>query len=238
MKPTELLVLAGGFGTRLRTAVADVPKPLAPVASRPYLYYLIQAWVAQGVRSFTFLLHYQAEMIESFLDTLGEENWFEGCTVRALREPEPLGTGGALAYAVRIFGIKQSFVVANADTWLGGGFDAISSVPAPAIAIVEVPDCSRYGSVEVSDGRVFAFREKSSMSVEGWINAGLYHLSPTLFEHWQGQAMSLERDILPDLVRSGALRSVALTTTFIDIGIPDDYFRFCRWIESEKIGVL
>ncbi|MDQ7969614.1 MAG: sugar phosphate nucleotidyltransferase [Oxalicibacterium faecigallinarum] len=229
----HLLVLAGGFGTRLREAVAEVPKPLAPVAGYPYLHYLNAHWLAQGVTELTYLLHYQADMIEAFL--AGEQL---GVSVNTVVEPEPMGTGGAIAYAVRSLNIKGSFLVANADTWLGGGVGEVAAMPAPAMATLQVPNVERYGNVEIADGRVVCFREKQHSQGDGWINAGLYHLHSDMFADWDGKPFSIERDVFPHLAEHGRLRSVPLLEEFIDIGVPDDYFRFCRWIESGKREVL
>lgn len=234
----ELLVLAGGFGTRLRPAVSEVPKPLAPVAGRPYLHYLVESWVGQGVTRMTFLLHHQAGLIESFLAMKKEEGLLMDCELRTLTEPRPLGTGGALAHAVREFGIRESFMVANADTWLGSGIVPVSEAVVPAIAVVQVGNSERYGTVLFQDNRVSAFQEKQSSSRPGWINAGLYHLSPEWFQDWNGQPYSLERELFPKLAANGQLQAVPLDVEFIDIGVPEDYFRFCRWIESGRVGDL
>jgi D-glycero-alpha-D-manno-heptose 1-phosphate guanylyltransferase len=70
------------------------------------------------------------------------------------------------------------------------------------------------------------------------INAGLYHLKSDLFQNWDGQAFSMERELFPAMVRANKLAAVALKTDFIDIGIPEDYYRFCRWIKSQKTEIL
>lgn len=235
---TDLLVLAGGFGTRLRSAVSDVPKPLAPVCNKPYLYYLIESWIAQGVASLTFLLHHQANLIEEFLKLEKRKGILRDCELRMLIEPEPLGTGGALAYAVQQFGLSGSFLVANADTWLGSGINEVADTPVPAIATIKVINAERYGKVTVRNGKVVAFEEKQSGFGSGWINAGYYHLDSRIFQNWNGEPFSLEHIVLPKLAASGQLHAVPLETDFIDIGVPEDYFRFCRWIESGKEGLL
>ncbi len=235
---TRLLVLAGGFGTRLRSAVADVPKPLAPVAGRPYLHYLDESWTAQGVTAITFLLHYQAETMTAFVKQQQQGGPLKSCVVDVVVEPTPLGTGGAIAYAVQQLGIKDDFLVANADTWLGNGIRALASTAVPAMATIEVGDTGRYGNVDVRDGRVQGFREKQVSGGRGWINAGLYHLGSDLFAGWDGAPYSVERDVFPGLAQSGHLNAVALDTDFVDIGVPEDYFRFCRWIESGRKGTL
>jgi D-glycero-alpha-D-manno-heptose 1-phosphate guanylyltransferase len=232
----ELCVLAGGFGTRLRSAVADVPKPLAPVAGRPYLDYMIDRWVAQGVNRLVFLLHYQAELIEAFLNEQERVGRWRDCEIQCLREAEPLGTGGSIANATREHLLGPSFLVGNADTWLGTGINELAGSEAPAMAVVRVADVSRYGSAHVSDGLVTAFREKGTEVGAGYINAGLYRLSRAMFERWDGRAYSLERDVFPRLAGERLLNAIPLDTQFIDIGVPDDYFRFCRWIEAGAAG--
>ena len=235
---TKLFVLAGGFGTRLRAVVEDVPKPLAPVVGRPYLHYLFESWVNQGVTAITFLLHYQAEQMIAFLKQQQVDGPLIGCAVDIVVEPRPMGTGGAIAYAVRHLGIEGDFLVANADTWLGNGIHNLASTVAPAIATVKVFESSRYGNLVIREGMVQRFREKHESSGWGWINAGLYHLNSKLFAKWNESPFSIERDVFPGLAQGGCLRAVELYTDFIDIGVPEDYFRFCNWIESGRKGAL
>lgn len=236
-RPIELLVLAGGLGTRLRSIVSEVPKPLAPVAGQPYLHFLINNWGEQGVKNLTFLLHYQTESFEAFLEQQNGRGASK-CETRTLTEPRPLGTGGAVAHAVSKLRLTGSFLVTNADTWLGDGIEQLLRTATPAIAIVHVDNSERYGSIRVEQDRVVAFEEKQDSAGPGWINAGLYHLGADLFQAWDGLPFSLERELFPKLAASGQLKAIRLKTDFIDIGIPEDYFRFCRWIESDKTGVL
>ncbi len=236
MGQTDLLVLAGGLGTRLRAAVSDVPKPLAPVAGRPFLSYQLASWVGQGVTSLTFLLQHQAGLIEAFLQGQDAASRLHGCPVRTLTEPQPLGTGGAIAFAVRELQLTESFLVANADTWLGSAIGRVAAARAPAMAAIEVGNTGRYGSVIVAGDKVLAFTEKQSGACAGWINAGVYHLQASLFTDWRGQPFSLESELLPMLSSAGRLDVALLQTQFIDIGVPEDYLRFCRWIESGRAG--
>jgi NDP-sugar pyrophosphorylase family protein len=232
------LVLAGGFGVRLRDTIPDVPKPLAPVNGSPFLSYLIRNWIGQGINSFTFLLHHQASLIEAFLQKEQSEGPFSECRVRVVREPRPLNTGGAIAHAVHKHGISESFLVANADTWLESGIEAVSAASPPALGVVMVSDCNRYGAVQIEGDEVGAFAEKQYSSGPGWINAGLYHLNCELFADWNAEPFSLESNLFPNLVAARQLRAVSVQSEFLDIGIPQDYFRFCRWIESNKVAAL
>ena len=230
----KMFVLAGGFGTRLQSVVAEVPKALAPVGDVPFLYIQIEHWIAQGLNSFVFLLHHQADLIISFLK-IEQAGLLKDCEVQWLVEPTPMGTGGAVAYAVEQLDISGDFLVTNADTWLGTGGADLCQVDAPAMAVLELRDAGRYGIVQLDDqNHVTSFHEKSGTNGPGWINAGLCHLNAELFKDWNRMPFSLEQISFPALAASGNLKAVPLITDFIDIGIPDDYFRFCRWINSDR----
>ena len=234
----KMLVLAGGFGTRLRNVVSDVPKPLAPVGTTPFLHYQVEHWISQGVRSFIFLLYYQANLIERFIDER-REGLLAGCSVQSITDPQPLDTGGAVACAVRHFGLEGEFLVTNADTWLGSGARELGSVGADAMIVVRQADVSRYGQVEVDGtGFVHSFREKGETTGSGWINAGMCALRAEHFTAWNGYRLSLEKDVFPKLLAARQLRAVPLESDFIDIGVPEDYRRFCRWQERGREGNL
>ena len=130
-------------------------------------------------------------------------------------------------------------MVINADTWLGSGFKQLSLSAPNTIAAVVVEDCSRYGSLIVNEGRVERFLEKEISYGPGLINAGLYHLSPGIFDGTlKSTSFSLEADILPIVVDKGMLSAVEINTDFIDIGVPEDYLRFCRWMETGRENEL
>jgi NDP-sugar pyrophosphorylase family protein len=233
-----MLVLAGGFGTRLQSVVAEVPKALAPVGQVPFLYLQIENWIAQGLRSFVFLLYHQADLIISFLEA--EKNGLlTGCQVSWLVEPAPMDTGGAVAYAVQQLHLKGDFLITNADTWIGTGVQEVARSAAPSMAVLSLRDASRYGQVQFSDEFfVTSFSEKNSSQGLGWINAGLCHLNADFFSNWDGRPFSLERISFPALAGRGVLKAVPIQTDFIDIGIPHDYLSFCGWIETGKESEL
>jgi D-glycero-alpha-D-manno-heptose 1-phosphate guanylyltransferase len=230
MKP--LMVLAGGFGTRLRSLVSDVPKPLAPVAGHPFIFHLIQHWVAQGVKDFIFLLHYEASQIEIMLYGLACRPEFTGIQFRVVVEEIPLGTGGAILNAIDFLDMSEGFLVANADTWLGAGIAQLAVETSSAIAAVSVPNSQRYGSLKFEGNKISAFIEKLASTEKGYVNSGLYHLVPEIFDGFKvGSNFSIESDIFPKLVTERQLSVVKLNESFIDIGIPEDYLKFCKWME-------
>lgn len=233
-----LLVLAGGFGTRLRAVVDSVPKALAPAGDAPFLQYLLENWVHQGVHRFVFMLHHQAEVIEDFLHSTRARATLRGASVTTVREATPLGTGGAIANVVRELDLRGSFLVANADTWLGAGVEPLAATAVPALAVVRVPNTQRYGSVNIEGDVVASFAEKTASTGAGWINAGMYHLWADAFAGWSGTAFSVETEMFPRWAGARTLRAARIDADFIDIGVPDDYFRFRQWVEGGKAGAL
>lgn len=234
----KMLILAGGFGTRLRSVLTDVPKVLAPVGELPFLQLQLEHWTNQGLDSFVFLLHHQADLIVDFLEN-AKRSLLKDCSVQWIIEPTPLDTGGAVANAVQQLRISGEFLVTNADTWLGSGFRAMTQSAVPGLAVLRKSDVRRYGLVQFGrDSHITAFNEKGRYSRSGWINAGLSHLHVDFFRNWNGQPFSLERVLLPQLADSGALTAIKLQTDFIDIGVPADYFRFCEWISQNRKGKL
>jgi len=217
-----VIVLAGGFGTRLRSVLKGLPKPLAPVDGKPFLFWLLKNLERQGIEEVVLSLYYQAELIEHAL----KEMQFS-MRVQTVIEPTPLGTGGAAAYVVHQKEGVQDFLLLNGDTWLGDSIVDMINTSSPAVGLVEVSDTSRYGKVEWREGMVSKFLEKQPEVGQGWINGGIYHLHASEFNNWNGTAFSLERDYLPECVREGRLHVQTLQTDFIDIGVPESYKYFC-----------
>jgi NDP-sugar pyrophosphorylase family protein len=235
----KLLVLVGGFGTRLQALFPDTPKALVPVGEEVFLTLQLLNWISQGVRSFVFLLHYKHEIVTEFLINL-KDGILRDCELVFLVEEVPLGTGGAVANAVFKLGLEGNFLLTNADTWIGGSaFVELTSFPSPAIAVTFLKDSGRYGQVEFNECRaVTAFKEKSAIGVQGWVSAGLSWLDADIFKSWEGNRFSIEENTFPDLVRRGQLTASPIQADFIDIGIPEDYKRFCCWVKNDKRGKL
>ena len=137
----KLLILAGGFGTRLAEKINNLPKSLAPINGKPFLFYLIKSYLNQGITDFTFLLHYKSELIIEFLEKEKKTGILMNCSVEYIIEPEPKGTGGAIAYAIKKLFISETFLVSNGDTLLSSGVNKISKINSPAIAIKKEKSC-------------------------------------------------------------------------------------------------
>jgi NDP-sugar pyrophosphorylase family protein len=221
-----VVILCGGLGTRLRPVVDDLPKVLAPVAGRPFLAHLLTRLVGAGATRVVLSAGHLASQVEDF----AESGAPAGLDIRVVTEQAPLGTAGALRYAADRAGIEGDFLALNGDTFFSGSLPRLATEHARAgavatVALVQVPDTSRYGAVRSDDstGAILAFDEKG-VSGPGWINAGAYALSPSALAGVRfGSPSSLESDVLPTLIGAG-LHSVRYhDAAFLDIGTPKDY---------------
>jgi D-glycero-alpha-D-manno-heptose 1-phosphate guanylyltransferase len=225
---TTCVILAGGLGTRLRAAVPDKPKCLAPVGDRSFLEIQLESLAAQGVRSFVLSLGHMADMVEAEARSLATR-----LDIRTVTESQPLGTGGAVLWAFAQLGIDEALVT-NGDTYLGGSLApmmtglAVSDGELARMAVIEVPDRARFGGIDLDGERVAGFVEKGRQGA-GLINAGLYRMQRRCFGSLEpGEAFSLEAQVLPRLARDHALRAAVMDGAFTDIGVPEDYHRFCH----------
>lgn len=219
----EAIVLAGGFGTRLRSVVKDVPKPMAPVAGKPLLEVLLGRLAEQGFSHVVLALGHLAEVI---VEHFGAE--FRGMEITHVIEETPLGTGGAVRLALAHCRADHAYVF-NGDTFLDLETAAIEPLwqqfHEPLIVARDVPDTSRYGRLETAGEHVQRFAEKGQ-SGPGLINAGCYVLPRHALDAFvPGTAFSLEQDFLCPLVPANPLRVFVSQGYFIDIGIPEDYER-------------
>jgi len=231
--PAQAVVLAGGAGTRLRSMVADFPKPMAPVRGRPFLEYLVAQVAAAGMTDVVLCVGYGADVIA---DHFGDGTRF-GVNIVYSREYAPLGTGGALKLAEeRLTGDR--WLVLNGDSLFDISLaDLIArhmDHPAEAtLALARVDDSRRYGTVTVAaDGTVVAFAEKSETPTPDPINGGLYIIERTVLHRIPAdRPVSFEREVLPGLLGARdelfgvGLRAEAFDGYFIDIGIPADFLR-------------
>ena len=224
MSVGEVVILVGGLGTRLRSEVPDLPKPLAPVAGRPFLAHLLDRFAAAGLRRAILATGYRGGMIQDAIGT----RWQDMDIVYSL-ETERLGTGGALKQALQFLQGDAAHVV-NGDTWLDYDPRALERATrergaAIGMALAHVDDLSRFGSVDVEDGIVKRFVEKGAQGA-GWINAGAYcFLADGLAALPQPAAFSLEEDVLVPMATAGRVAAFRDTGAFVDIGVPEDYRR-------------
>ena len=220
----EAIILAGGLGTRLRSAVPDLPKCLAPVGGRPFMGYVTDHFRREGIERFIFALGYKS----SFFDTFFRTEFPNGDYTISLEE-EPLGTGGAIRQACGLV-TGATALILNGDTFFRVGLRALAAFHADrgadcSLSLKPMTNFDRFGVVELGDkGRVNRFREKQYYSA-GLINGGVYALNKAalLSGDWP-KVFSFEKEYL-EAGGEKKLYGLVQDSYFIDIGIPEDYQR-------------
>ena len=232
---TTAVILAGGLGTRLRDAVPDLPKPMAPVNGRPFLEYLMAYWKSQGVTKYILSVGYRHNVITShFGDT------FTDIPIEYVIEEEPLGTGGGLILALERAPQDDNMLVLNGDTWFAANLASLQEFSDRNTAdwifsVFRHQDTSRYMGMKVSEnGRVLALKHPSN-GESCIVNGGVYLLNTGSFRNMYkpGSKLSLEDELLAKAIDSGKrLFAVECEGDFIDIGIPADYYRAPEILEK------
>lgn len=223
----DAIILAGGKGTRLASAVSDVAKPMARVDGRPFVDFLVSRLRRQGVERIILAAGHKAESVFDFYQDMAG--------ITCLREDEPLGTGGAVANALAALpDVSDPFYVLNGDSFYPfdlADFDRAECGDA-LIGAVRMEDSSRYGTLEIdSQNSVADFAEKTGEAAPGLVNAGIYCFRKRVFAGLTG-AFSLEKDIFPKLAEKGTLIAVPNDGPMLDIGLPETYAAAAKFLEG------
>jgi D-glycero-alpha-D-manno-heptose 1-phosphate guanylyltransferase len=225
LQEMKAVLLVGGMGVRLRSVVPVAPKPLARIGNRPFLELLIRQLRYQGIQHLVLCTGYLAEKIEQ---EFGDGQEF-GVTIQYSRESQQMGTAGAVKLAKPFLEGSGDFLVLNGDSFVEVAFEPLVGFHREhgglvSMAVLPVPDASRYGTVQVGLGeRVTGFLEKGKCG-PGLVNAGVYVFSREIFDHIPEGLASLEKDVFPHL-RGGSVYAREQQGMFIDIGTPEDYAR-------------
>lgn len=185
----QAIILAGGFGTRLKSMVSAVPKPMAPVNGRPFLSYLLDNLNNYGFQKVVLAVGYQKESIINFY-----KNRYKNIAIQYSVEEEPLGTGGCLKQAMELIDEDYVFVL-NGDTMFDINYHEMAKLETLSIACKEMYDFDRYGEVRMdSNHTILSFEEKSFVK-NGYINGGIYYLPKNIFSTYRlSKKFSLEKD--------------------------------------------
>ncbi len=256
IKIREAVVLCGGMGTRLRGVVSDVPKPLAPIEGEPFLSILLTLLAKQGIERVILAVGYMHEKIEQMYG-----NGFCGMQIAYSVEQTPLGTGGAVAKALRLAREKYVLVL-NGDSVIKfelsemesrfaeilkqknktafgeteTAFEQTETAFQTLLVLKRLENVDRYGSVVLNGERIVGFEEKKFKS-RCLINAGVYVINSDIFsDKAEGEVFSFEKDFLERQTASGNLYGVVSEGFFIDIGVPEDYALAQKILKKELIG--
>lgn len=232
----QAILLAGGLGTRLQSVVSDRPKPMALIGDKPFMEYVVHELARHGIQDIIFAVGYKGSMVEEYF---GDGSRF-GVTVSYAYEETLLGTAGAIKNAARFMNEDKAFVL-NADTFYQIDYTRLVRLGEEkaldmALVLREVADVSRYGQATLQDHLLVGFNEKVAEARPGTINGGIYLLSRGLIDEIPEGKVSLEQEMIPKWLSEGRrLGGIVNDGYFIDIGIPEDYYRF---IEDVEKGVV
>ena len=230
----KALVLAGGFGTRLKEVIHDRPKVMAEINGRPFLEYILEVLRKNGLNEIVISIGFLGDFVRNHF---GDGKEF-GLKIHYCEEKYPLGTGGAVKEAERFF--KETFLVLNGDTYLDTDLSKVISFhrqkrAESTIVLTRRRSVKETGLVlQGKVGEITSFLEKPSKDKEGLINCGYYILEPEVLKGIKkGKRISLEKEVFPSLVKRGVLYGIEVKENFIDIGTPKSYQK-AREVLSKK----
>ena len=216
----QCVILVGGAGTRLGDIARYLPKPLLPVAGRPFLEWLLIKAARHEFTDVLLLAGHKADAIDAYLAN-GDLGRRLGLSIDVSRETSPLGTGGALVQAADR--LDSAFLLVNGDTWFDFDWRALAEAEDfdAILSLKPMANPDRYETVAIDGATVVGFHPRGAAG-PALINGGAYRLKRAVVGAITAPA-SLERDVLPKLAAQGRLGARAFDAPFIDIGVPDDY---------------
>lgn len=234
----EAIILAGGMGTRLKSVVSDVPKPMAPVLDRPFLTYILDNLADSGFTRVILAVGYKKEVIMDYF-----KNEYKGMDIIYSIENVSLGTGGCIKQAMSY--VLEPFVfVINGDTMFNIDYKEMASTQAVSIACKYLEDFDRYGEVKIVDNYISSFAEKKYVK-KGYINGGIYYLPKIIFDNYNLPIkFSLEKDFFTKYINELKIVPYLSNAYFLDIGIPEDYkkaqedFKKSKALFLDRDGVI
>ena len=221
------IVLAGGLGTRLKGALKGLPKPMALIRERPFLEYQMDFWISQGVTKFILSVGYLNHII---IDHFGDS--YRTASIDYFVEDEPLGTGGALLLAAQ--GLKETFLVLNGDTFFEVNLNDLCLFHNKhnaewTMSLFRSKDLDRYMGVDLEDNGEILSLQSGGNELTLLANGGVYLVNPSPLKRLNYKPYiksSLENDLLPKFISlGGGLYGFESSGKFIDIGVPEDYYR-------------
>ena len=221
------VILAGGKGTRLQGVVSEVPKPMAPINNRPFLEYLLDYWIQQGISKFILSVGY---MKDSIMNHFGDS--YKAASIEYAEEANPLGTGGGLLLGSK--DIKETFLLINGDTFIEIDIKSmhkfhLSHQSDWTFSLFNSKQLDRYMGMDIDEnGKIISLSSKE-VNLNNWVNGGVYMINPAVLKkvkYQSGSYTSLEDNFLPSLfLTDSRVYGMQTKGKFIDIGFPEDYFR-------------
>ena len=225
---TTAIILAGGLGTRLRSVVDNLPKPMAPINNRPFLEFVINYWINQGVKHFHLSVGYMHEKIISHF-----KNKYKNIPITYTIEKTPLGTGGGLKMSLNDIPACDNFLLLNGDTFFGASLEKIIKFhdaynSTLTMSLFKFDESDRFGEIILDNSKNIVGIKSNSHSSFGYANSGVYFFNTSslkiILEKFNKEKFSLEDDIISTLlINNCVVKAIKFNESFIDIGLPKDY---------------
>ncbi|EDP7633134.1 NTP transferase domain-containing protein [Campylobacter coli] len=216
----QAIVLAGGLGTRLRSVVQDLPKPMAPINGKPFLAFVLEYLKKQGITEIILSVSYKYELIQEYF-----KDEFHGMKIRYNVEKELLGTGGAIKDALKL--VKNEAYVVNGDTFFDIDLKKlVLNSSKICIALKQMQNFDRYGTVNVDDQGIVTSFEEKVFKKQGLINGGIYLLKKDIFDNFDLEKKFSFEKFLQENFELLKIQTQIFNDYFIDIGVPQDYKLF------------
>ncbi len=219
----EVIILAGGFGTRLQSVVKDVPKPMAEINGKPFLEYLLEYLSQYSITKIILSVGYKQDVIKEYF-----QNSYKHISLGYSCEDEPLGTGGAIKQALKLIAPEtKNVLVLNGDTFFQIDLQKLKKINDTlsadiTISLKEMIDFDRYGAIKIESNLVKKFEEKKFYK-KAYINAGVYMIKKNIFDTLSETKFSFEEFLEKNLALLKVCSYISNKSYFIDIGIPEDY---------------
>ncbi|HEC1765623.1 D-glycero-D-manno-heptose 1-phosphate guanosyltransferase [Campylobacter lari] len=220
----QAIVLAGGLGTRLKSVVQDLPKPMAPINGKPFLAFVLEYLKKQGITEVILSVSYKHELIKEYF-----KDEFEGMKIRYNIEKELLGTGGAIKDTLKF--IQNQAYILNGDTIFDIDLKKLALNDSKiCIALKQKQNFDRYGTVKVDDQGIVTSFEEKVFKKQGLINGGIYLLKKDIFDEFDLEKKFSFEEFLQSNCNALKIQTQIFDDYFIDIGIPQDYKRFNKML--------
>lgn len=216
----QAIILCGGLGTRLKSIIKDIPKPMAPINDKPFLEFIFEYLKKQGIKEVILAVSYKYEVMQEYF-----KDEFLGIKIKYSIEKEPLGTGGAIKEALKF--IKNEAYVLNGDTFFDIDLSKLKLNRSKiCITLKQMQNFDRYGTVNVDDQGIVTSFEEKVFKKQGLINGGIYLLKKDIFDKFDlEKKFSFEEFLQENYIKLKA-RAEIFDDYFIDIGVPEDYYNF------------
>lgn len=218
----QIIILAGGFGTRLQSVVRDVPKPMADINGKPFLDYIFQYLSQYNISKIILSIGYKQEIVENYFKT-----FYKDINIEYSREEKPLGTGGAIKKALAKTQ-EKNILVLNGDTFFQIDIDSLfeehtSRQAQITLSLKKMYNFDRYGSVVIENQKVKRFEEKKHCE-SGYINTGIYIIQRDIFDNFSiPEEFAFEEFLSSNIYNLKVYGKAFDDAYFIDIGVPQDY---------------